>query len=83
MVGHTGDFSAAVAACEAVDVSLGRLYDAIQKIGGVLVVTADHGKAESLRGERGEQKKTEHTTNPVPLHYVREELKRVLRHRAR
>jgi 2,3-bisphosphoglycerate-independent phosphoglycerate mutase len=76
MVGHTGNFAAAVTACEAVDTSLGRIAAAIKEADGALVVTADHGKVEALTGERGEQKKTEHTTNPVPLYYVREELRR-------
>jgi 2,3-bisphosphoglycerate-independent phosphoglycerate mutase len=76
MVGHTGNFAAAVAACEAVDESLSRLQAAVKKAGGALVVTADHGKVEALLGESGKQKKTEHTTNPVPFYYVREELRR-------
>jgi len=68
MVGHTGDFDAAVAAVEAVDEQLGRLVDAIQAAGGHVLVTADHGNADDMGTP--EEPHTAHTTNPVPLIYL-------------
>jgi 2,3-bisphosphoglycerate-independent phosphoglycerate mutase len=70
MVGHTGDFSAAVKAVESLDVCLGRVRQSLHKIGGEMLVTADHGNAEQMRGEGTGQPHTAHTTNPVPLVYV-------------
>lgn len=66
MVGHTGDFSAAKAACEAVDRGLGRLLEAIEKQGGVAIVTADHGNAELMIDPANGGPWTAHTTNLVP-----------------
>ncbi|HEY8445039.1 MAG TPA: 2,3-bisphosphoglycerate-independent phosphoglycerate mutase [Bacilli bacterium] len=66
MVGHTTVFDATVKAVEAVDTCLGRVYDAVQKVGGVLLVTADHGNAEKLLDEEGKPFSA-HTTNPVPF----------------
>ena len=66
MVGHTGDFDAAVKAVEAVDKCIGRIRDAVSEVGGYLVVTADHGNAETMITEDG-GRHTAHTTNPVPF----------------
>jgi 2,3-bisphosphoglycerate-independent phosphoglycerate mutase len=66
MVGHTGVFKAAVAAVEKVDSCLGRVADAISRMGGVLLVTSDHGNAESMQDPDGTPH-TAHTTNKVPL----------------
>ncbi|MFB6118346.1 2,3-bisphosphoglycerate-independent phosphoglycerate mutase [Halosegnis sp.] len=68
MVGHTGDFEAAVAAVEAVDAGLGRLAETVQAAGGHLLVTADHGNADEMGSP--EDPHTAHTTNPVPFVYV-------------
>jgi 2,3-bisphosphoglycerate-independent phosphoglycerate mutase len=68
MVGHTGDFEAAVAAVEAVDDQLGRLVTAVQSAGGHVLVTADHGNADDM-GTPGSPH-TAHTTNPVPFVYL-------------
>jgi len=68
MVGHTGDFDAAVAAVEAVDEQLGRLVAAVQEAGGHVLVTADHGNADDMG--TAESPHTAHTTNPVPLVYL-------------
>jgi 2,3-bisphosphoglycerate-independent phosphoglycerate mutase len=80
MVGHTGDRDASVVAVEAVDIQLGRLVPVIDKLGGALIVTADHGNADDMferdkktgepkRGENGRLKaKTSHSLNPVPFH---------------
>ena len=66
MVGHTGVFEAAVAAVEAVDTCVGTLFDAVSEMGGVLLVTADHGNADKMYEEDGSPF-TAHTTNPVPF----------------
>ena len=66
MVGHTGVIDAAVRACEAVDVALGRVLDAVHARGGVALVTADHGNAEQMLEPDGSPH-TAHTTNPVPV----------------
>jgi 2,3-bisphosphoglycerate-independent phosphoglycerate mutase len=67
MVGHTGNLAAAVKAVETVDSGLGRLAEAIGKVGGALLVTADHGNCEMMRDPATGQPHTSHTTNPVPL----------------
>ena len=66
MVGHTGVFEAAVKAVEAVDECVGRVTDAIAKMGGVSLITADHGNADKMFDENGAPF-TAHTTNPVPF----------------
>ncbi len=68
MVGHTGEFEAAVAAVEAVDTALGRLEAAVREAGGHLLVTADHGNADDMGTP--DDPHTAHTTNPVPFVYV-------------
>jgi 2,3-bisphosphoglycerate-independent phosphoglycerate mutase len=68
MVGHTGDFDAAVAAVEAVDEQLGRLLDAVSEAGGHTLVTADHGNADDMG--TAERPHTAHTFNPVPVIYL-------------
>jgi 2,3-bisphosphoglycerate-independent phosphoglycerate mutase len=70
MVGHTGKFTAAVKAIEAVDRSLGRILEALQEYGGEMLVTADHGNAERMLNNKSGQVHTAHTTNRVPLIYV-------------
>jgi 2,3-bisphosphoglycerate-independent phosphoglycerate mutase len=67
MVGHTGDIPAVVKACEASDAAFGRVADCVEKLGGVCLVTADHGNAEKLLQDDGISPHTAHTTNPVPL----------------
>jgi 2,3-bisphosphoglycerate-independent phosphoglycerate mutase len=68
MVGHTGDFDAAVAAVETVDEQLGRLVDAMHAAGANVLVTADHGNADDMGTEA--EPYTAHTTNPVPVIYT-------------
>lgn len=70
MVGHTGNFKAAVEAIEALDGYLGQVVEAVRAQGGELLITADHGNAEMMRGEDTGQPHTAHTTNLVPLVYV-------------
>ncbi|MBQ7137331.1 MAG: 2,3-bisphosphoglycerate-independent phosphoglycerate mutase [Bacilli bacterium] len=66
MVGHTGDFNAAVKAVETVDRQLTRIYEKTQELGGTLIVTADHGNCEEMIDEEGNIL-TAHTTNAVPF----------------
>ncbi|WP_135824193.1 2,3-bisphosphoglycerate-independent phosphoglycerate mutase [Halorussus ruber] len=68
MVGHTGDFDAAVRAVEAVDAQLGRLVEAVEAAGGHLLVTADHGNADDMGTP--EDPHTAHTYNLVPFVYL-------------
>src|SRR5713226_3598314 len=67
MVGHTGNFGATVAAVEATDAALGVVIAALEKRGGVALITADHGNAEFMADPATGQAHTAHTTNPVPL----------------
>ena len=66
MVGHTGIFEAAVKAVEAVDECVGKVTNAIAEMGGVSLITADHGNADKMFDEDGSPF-TAHTTNPVPF----------------
>ncbi len=67
MVGHTGNLRAAIQACEAVDAALQQIYDAILKMNGLLIVTADHGNVEQMVNPKTGEPDTEHTANPVPF----------------
>jgi 2,3-bisphosphoglycerate-independent phosphoglycerate mutase len=67
MVGHTGDFKAAVKAVETVDECVGKIVEATSAMGGISIVTADHGNAEVLIDADGETPHTAHSTNPVPF----------------
>jgi 2,3-bisphosphoglycerate-independent phosphoglycerate mutase len=67
MVGHTGVIPAVVRAVEAADAALGQVAEATQALGGVCLVTADHGNAEKMLEEDGVSPHTAHTTNLVPL----------------
>jgi 2,3-bisphosphoglycerate-independent phosphoglycerate mutase len=70
MVGHTGNFDAAVKAVEALDNCLGRVWSALRESGGEMIVTADHGNAELMLDEKTGQPHTAHTSNLVPLIYA-------------
>lgn len=70
MVGHTGFLEAATKAVETIDVCLGRVVAAMQSIGGEVLITADHGNAETMRDPDTHQPHTAHTTNLVPLIYI-------------
>ena len=76
MVGHTGDMKAAIKAIEKVDNCVGRLLDSIGKMSGTILITADHGNAELMKGADGEAW-TAHTTNPVPVILVEGEKRKV------
>ena len=69
MVGHTGNFEAAVRAIQAMDECLGLLMDAVADIEGGILITADHGNAETMHDHVAGQPHTAHTTQPVPLIY--------------
>jgi len=79
MVGHTGQMEATVEAIASVDRSVGRLMEATNRIGGTLVITADHGNAELMEGPDG-RPWTAHTTNPVPLILVEGEKRKLPGH---
>lgn len=66
MVGHTGDFEAAVKAIEAVDECVGRVVELLVNKDGQLLITADHGNSDEMLDEAGNPI-TKHSTNPVPL----------------
>jgi 2,3-bisphosphoglycerate-independent phosphoglycerate mutase len=79
MVGHTGEMDATVEAIGAVDRSVGRLLEATNRMGGTLLVTADHGNAELMEGPDG-RPWTAHTTNPVPVILVEGEKRKLPGH---
>jgi 2,3-bisphosphoglycerate-independent phosphoglycerate mutase len=70
MVGHTGNFAAAVKAIEAIDGCLERVLKAVQQTPAELLITADHGNAEQMLSHETGQAHTAHTSNLVPLAYV-------------
>ncbi len=70
MVGHTGDLGAAIKACEAVDQGLARVVAALEKAGGAMIVTADHGNCEVMVDPETGGPHTAHTLNPVPVALV-------------
>jgi 2,3-bisphosphoglycerate-independent phosphoglycerate mutase len=79
MVGHTGDYDAAVVAIETLDLALKRLLPVVDQVGGIALITADHGNADEMYeldkktgqpasdGKGGFKAKTSHTLNPVPF----------------
>ncbi len=79
MVGHTGQIPATIQALEAVDTCLGKVIDSTLKVGGTLLITADHGNAEYMQDENGNPW-TAHTTNPVPLILVEGEKRQIPGH---
>ena len=70
MVGHTGVYEAARLAVETVDECVGKVVEATQKMGGVALITADHGNADRMLEDDGATPYTAHTTNPVPFYIV-------------
>jgi 2,3-bisphosphoglycerate-independent phosphoglycerate mutase len=70
MVGHTGNLAAATRAVEVLDECIGRAVEAMREIGGEVLITADHGNAETMRDEESHQPHTAHTLNLVPLLYI-------------
>jgi 2,3-bisphosphoglycerate-independent phosphoglycerate mutase len=70
MVGHTGIFSAAVKAVEALDQCVGRVRDAVLAAGGECLITADHGNCEQMHDHDVHQAHTQHTCEQVPFLYI-------------
>lgn len=70
MVGHTGIMAAAIKAVETIDQSLARINAALTKVGGELLLTADHGNVERMSNHDTGQAHTAHTSNLIPLLYV-------------
>jgi 2,3-bisphosphoglycerate-independent phosphoglycerate mutase len=79
MVGHTGQMEAATEAIAMVDRCVGRLVEATTRMGGTLLITADHGNAEVMQGPDG-LPWTAHTTNPVPVILVEGEKRKLAGH---
>jgi 2,3-bisphosphoglycerate-independent phosphoglycerate mutase len=67
MVGHTGSIPAVIRAVETADRCLGRVVERVSELGGVCLITADHGNAEQMLEDDGVSPHTAHTTSPVPL----------------
>jgi 2,3-bisphosphoglycerate-independent phosphoglycerate mutase len=72
MVGHTGAIPAVVEAVETTDACLREVVEAVERLGGVSLITADHGNAEQMLEADGTSPHTAHTTNPVPLILTKE-----------
>lgn len=70
MVGHTGNFDAAVQAVQAVDNCIGRVLDKVLEKNGHMLITADHGNCEQMQDYISGQAHTQHTLEPVPLIYI-------------
>ncbi|CAD5105921.1 2,3-bisphosphoglycerate-independent phosphoglycerate mutase [Zestomonas carbonaria] len=70
MVGHTGVLEAAIKAVECLDTCVGRIVEALDKVGGEALITADHGNVEQMEDECTGQAHTAHTCEPVPFIYV-------------
>lgn len=70
MVGHTGNLAAATRAIEVLDECLGRVVTAMQEAGGEVIITADHGNAETMMDLQTQQAHTAHTLNLVPFVYI-------------
>ncbi len=70
MVGHTGDFDAAVKAVECLDACINRICDSLSRVGGEALITADHGNVEKMSDHDTGQAHTAHTCEPVPFVYV-------------
>ena len=66
MVGHFGELEPTITAMEAIDLQLARLAKKVDKLGGMMIITADHGNAEEVMDPVTKKPKTSHTTNPVP-----------------
>lgn len=66
MVGHFGELEPTIVAMESIDLQLARLAKVVDRLGGMMIITADHGNAEEVYDPNTKQPKTSHTTNPVP-----------------
>jgi len=75
MVGHSGIMAAAIKACEAVDKCLGKIVEKFTAKGGIVIITADHGNAETMRDLNSDSPITAHSSNPVPFILISEQYK--------
>ncbi len=75
MVGHTGKLEAAIKAIETIDTCVGRVIEAIEKVDGTVLITADHGNSEQMIDYKTGEPHTAHTTNVVPLVLVGKDVK--------
>jgi len=69
MVGHTGNLEASIQAVEALDGAMGRVVEALERVGGEMLITADHGNVEQMIDPSTGEIQTAHSVNPVPLVY--------------
>ena len=76
MVGHTGNMNATIKAIETVDKCIGQIVNATGEMGGSILITADHGNAEVMKGPAGEPW-TAHTINKVPLIFIEGEKRKI------
>ena len=76
MVGHTGDFDAAVKACETVDICAKKVAETAFENGYSVIIIADHGNSETMKNPDGSAN-TAHTTNPVPLILMDKDVKSI------
>jgi 2,3-bisphosphoglycerate-independent phosphoglycerate mutase len=74
MVGHSGDYEATIKAVEAIDECVGKIMDASLESGSALIITSDHGNAEQKINPFTGETLTEHTSNPVPVYLIMDEL---------
>lgn len=79
MVGHFGELEPTIVALEAIDIQLARIAKAVDRLGGILIITADHGNAEEILDSKG-RPKTAHSTNPVPCIFYDNTLNRTRYH---
>ena len=73
---HFGNLEVAVQGIQAIDKAVGRIQSAILEKGGLMLVTADHGNAESLTYQSSGEKETKHNNNPVPFYLIGKEFER-------
>jgi 2,3-bisphosphoglycerate-independent phosphoglycerate mutase len=79
MIGHTGNLQAAIKCVEAVDKYTKFVVDEYLKVGGTVLLTADHGNIEEMINLKNNEINTEHTTNPVPFIFINKDLKNKIR----
>lgn len=70
MVGHTGNYAATIKAIECIDECLGKIEDALQQVSGEMIITADHGNAETMYDLKTKQPVTSHTSEKIPFLYL-------------
>ena len=75
MVGHTGDFEATTKAIEKIDGCAGKIASKVLELGGVVIITSDHGNAEEKIYKISGENKTKHSLNPVPFFLIGQDFK--------